>query len=247
MKSKINSKVISIVILIILFPGISFSQWKKGDWLAEGSIGNLQFSSSQLMAGSFKDKNTSTITSFNLHPTLGYFVTERIMIGATLGFGYTNLKNYQFYTDGKTAYTGIYRISTLSLIPAIRYYFKTQSVKNKFYVQLDAGAGILFFTKNQNTNYDPSGTVTAQYKVTYPKIPTTVYGQAFIGFNHFITTNIALNSALGYNYSKSKNNILVTGSGTGGDYSNIQTQTSNGTNLFWSLGFTLIIPGKINK
>jgi len=247
MKTKISSKVFLILVLIILSPIVLFSQWKKGDWLAEGSIGNLQVTSSQLRAGSFKNKNSDIQTVFSLRPSLGYFVSQNVMIGATFGFGYTSLKNYSYYPDGKTYYSGIYRGSSLSIIPAIRYYFKTESEKNKFYVQLGAGPGIGVFNKQENTNYDPSGAVSGYYKVTYPKVPTSFYGQAFIGFNHFLTTNVAFNSAVGYNYARGKTTTVVTTSGNIVSIGGNQTQVSNSSNLFWSLGFTMIIPGKKNR
>lgn len=241
MKSK---TILKSCLLILLLPAISNAQFKKGDWLLEGSIGNFQYSSSQLNR-KIPFNNGSSNVSFGLHPSGGYFITDRIMIGATLGFGYSGLRNKTFYADNKVAYDFTYRISNLSLMPALRYYINTKKASNKFYLQVGAGTGVILATKQTSKSYDVSGNLNSTITTTYPKRYLDQYGEIILGFNHFITSNISLNMALGYDYIKSKTAKTETVvDATGSHVQYIGTQMGYNNHIFWSLGFTLIIPGK---
>jgi hypothetical protein len=139
----------------------------------------------------------------------------------------------------------MYRISSLTIIPALRYYINTKNEKNKFYLQLGGGTGFILGTKQITKSYDEAGNVTLTSTTSYPKKYLSQYGEIYLGFNHFITSSIALNMAFGYDYNKGKNTRLVTVvDGSGNQTQSETSQTAYNNHIFWSLGFTLIIPGK---
>jgi hypothetical protein len=63
-----------------------------------------------------------------------------------------------------------------------------------------------------------------------------------VGFNRFVTDNIAFNCNVGYQYSQLAYNQQNNGSNS---YTYTSIYKSNA--LYWSLGFSMFIPTKKNK
>ncbi|MDD2512009.1 MAG: outer membrane beta-barrel protein [Proteiniphilum sp.] len=110
MKSKIV-----LLLVVISFSTLSFAQTNKGNWIVSGNS-SLQVSSSKLEGAG------SSTTTVVFNPSLGYFVTDGLAVGASV-----NLLS----SDGTTVY---------AILPAVSYYFQTQSQVKPF-VEVGIGYG----------------------------------------------------------------------------------------------------------
>lgn len=138
--------------------------FSKGDLFASGTVG----------FGSSKTGDAKS-SSFTFAPTLGYFVTENIAVGASLGFGSVS------DDDG----TGEDKTSSFSLNAMARYYYNPASQFSVF-GQLAIGMG--------SEKIEPS---------TGGESKSKTFGvSAGVGVNYFLNSNFAIEAGwagLGYN------------------------------------------------
>lgn len=143
--------------------------FSQGDVLVEGNLG----------FGSRNNKNTDTKTnSFSFTPKAGYFLTDKIAVGAQLGFGSDKREIAGIDTEKSSNFgVGVFG----------RYYFLDLGQRFKTYAEANVGFG--------------------SEKDRLADIKTNEFGiGAGIGINYFVTERIVLNFALrdiiGYSTSK---------------------------------------------
>ncbi len=235
-----------ICFLIISTPKILTAQTKKGNWLAEGNLGNINLSNNKYehASGPYTSKSDNQGFYISLYPRIGYFINDNFVIGTTLNISY-QMNKYKSYGDnGVKSYDATYTGSSIGLSPFLRYYF-TKNSKNRLYGQIGGGMNVDIFSNSEATTFYDTGDISGTYKS--PSKGQVISGEALIGFNHFFTDNIAFNSAIGYNYGKRIQNN--TSNSTYGGITSVQeTKDTYVTgNVVWNFGFTIIIAGKKEK
>jgi hypothetical protein len=230
-------------ILVALFFLISISsdaQWNKGDWLVEGGLGNLRFTSNKL------DKNYDGYNvNFNVGPNVGYFITKNLVGGASLQLTCAYLKTGRSVYDATSNTTQfLYAIGMVYVSPFIRCYIPSTSLRNKFYFQVEGGSGVYFLRKNKYSNYDSAGHLIASSEKVYTTNNPGYTAAGLFGFQHFISNTIAIHTNIGYYYQKVKqtthDRLLMLGGAVSESYSTTQTYVYS--NIWWNLGFTFILP-----
>jgi outer membrane protein W len=234
----------TIIGFLSLLSQQTFAQFEKGDWLVEGSVGNITYSNSDYSYTTSGSTNESNGKSLNVgvYPTFGYFFTNSLSVGVNFGLSFYSAKGEYFNSlgiktsDYKQNQTGV------SFLPFARYYFPGKQTL-RFYGQLGAGFATDLSNKYDGSSFNSSGIVTSTYKYDYPKQYFAFQGEAKVGLNCFLSTNVALNGSIGYIYSKSKQSISDT-SESGGmtSTSPVTDYETKRSNIGWNLGFTMILP-----
>jgi len=252
MKTKLILFFAAVLFLLTAIPTISNAQFSKGNILIEGGLGNLSLSNNKTHneeVGSPDSRNEGSGFKISIFPRIGYFVTNNLVVGTTLGIGFSSNKSKSFNsTMGYKEYESKFSSATLDLLPFVRYYFPGKNIKTRLYGQIGGGVNLALSAKYTSENFDNNGKVVGTYKTNYAKKPFTVSGEALVGLNHFISQNVAVNAALGYNYSRSTmtssyTQTFLNSSSTSTDVKNISTTGA----FVWNVGFTMIIPCKKNK
>jgi hypothetical protein len=153
------------------------AQFNQGTMLVGGDVNFYSYSSKM------KDGNTTvktgTSTAFNLSPRFGYFVIDKLAVGASVSL---ELSKYNskgtFGTDGTG--TGV------SIGPFVRYYFDPG-----FFVQGSFGVGSSTFTNN-----NVGGENETKYR-------TSNLGLG-VGYAYFLKDNVAIEPMIGYSSYSSK-------------------------------------------
>jgi outer membrane protein len=163
-----------ILLLLTLVLGFNFfvnAQTEKGKWLISGAS-NIGFNS---VSTKFKSDGMSVdgpkVNTFNVSPSIGYFVIDNLSVGLSLGYTNTSTKGE---VDEKVS------SSTFTVLPSLTYFFtKNTSVKP----YLAAGAGY------------------ASFKEKYGSVAETNGGFAWEaqgGLAYFVSQKAAISLGLGY-------------------------------------------------
>lgn len=154
----------------------------KGNWIIGGST-NLGFNSNKVTqkSGDYSVDGQKT-TTFNITPTVGYFVIDNLAVGLNLGYEVQKQDaSYDFNQTAKVTNT------VFSVIPSVTYFIEADS---KAFPYISAGAGYAAIktkvasTETQNDNYFVWG------------------GKA--GLAYFITPSIAIDLGLNYQQLSTK-------------------------------------------
>jgi hypothetical protein len=248
MKKKFIAKTILILCIVTTIFNASFAQLKKGNLLVEASFGNIGYSKydSKNESVGATTKYDGSSFSFNLYPRVGFFVSDKFVVGAEVDI-YTGSSKYNYFnatgaksSDSKSSST------TLGVLPFVRYYFAaSKNGKSFFYGQAGGGIHIDVANNNESRGYSSStGLPTYTSKTNYIKKYSTVSGNASLGWNHFLSDNVALNFNLGYRYNQNKYSYTYTNTPASGIATTspeaATTYINSGIN--WGMGFTMIIP-----
>jgi len=145
-----------------------------------------------------------TATTILVTPSVGYFVVDNFAAGLMSKIGISSLK------DDDSKYSSTY----LNIGSFARYYFGSSNFRPFFHAD---GYIISNFYKSENTNYSQMNSEGKE----------TGFGLDLgLGGSYFANENLSINTALLYNYSKSKD-----------DDDPISTSISNGISL--NIGFSL--------
>lgn len=250
---KLTFKLIALIAVFnVISSGNTFAQLNKGNWLVEGNIGNFSFSKYKNQSesgGSVTSKYESVGTYLGIYPRGGYFVVNNLAVGSTLGLSISYNKSKYYNSAGVKTSDNNSLYGYIDIIPFLRYYFPSKkSGKLRFYGQAGGGVSIQYFSKYEGTNYNSTGDITSTYKQEYIKPYIYASAEILIGLNYFISRQIAVNSSLGYQYSKNFSTYNTTTtilgiSTTSPDYKS----TYQNHRFSWMVGFTYIITGKKNK
>ena len=234
-----------VSLLILSIPKSLKSQTQEGNWLVEGNLGNINLSNNknELTYETNTYKSEERIRNVSLFPRVGYFINNNFVLGATVNLRYQSNRSTSYRDNGVKSNDGITRNGSIGLSPFVRYYF-TQNSKNRLYGQLGGGIDIDIIGNSKGTSYWDNGDTYSTNKSTSEG--NNISGEALIGFNHFLTDNVALNLSVGYNYGKRTRSTTFNSTYSDGT-ANEPFKTGNTTitgNVVWSLGFTMIIPSK---
>lgn len=174
-------KKLTIIIATLSFITTSvFAQPRKGDWMVGAGIAN---SSAARVAG-------STQFNVNLNPSAGYFLSNRVAVGTSVGLSYSK------YARSLSSYSA-------SLKPFARYYFSKkegmQPKKLYLFGEVSAGAGI------GASRYDNNG-------VIEKRTGSTILSSAGLGLTYFILPNVSVEGTFNMNYNTPINAAPAPGS-----------------------------------
>jgi hypothetical protein len=240
-----NNLLLILMVVSLIAPAYQLTaQSHKGKWMVEGNIGDLNFSNRKDMSVSgVGSRSQAKAYSVSVYPRIGYFITNSLVAGATLNFTYRLTKNDFYYSNGTQSTSGSSQLTTLGIAPFLRYYVLGKTSKNRLYVQVDGGVNSILSQKDKSTSYYENGTISGTSS-GYQK-GQTVFGEAFIGYNHFFTDNIAFNTAIGYSYNEQTTTFSNTGVFGNSTYVLPESQMKMKSTIFtWNFGFTLVFPGR---
>ncbi|MGG5578394.1 outer membrane beta-barrel protein [Myroides sp. C15-4] len=150
--------------------------FQEGNFMIEGS-----FTISDKVNKDSDSGNKNKTTTYKFNPKVGYFLSDKVAIGAALGFG----KNQEDFFDGATAtnlYAGVYA----------RYYFL--ELGNRFKTFAEVGVG-----------YDQKEVSATKNKLT------GIQAGIDLGFNYFLTDQLAVAFTLGNVFSYGNHNHKLDG------------------------------------
>jgi hypothetical protein len=245
MKLKKLISIHALVILVSLSCQNATAQLSKGNWLFEGNLGNISFgnSDSEYVSGTSISTYKSSGFSFDIFPRAGYFITNNFVLGATTGFGFNSGKSENKNTAGIKTGENNYSGSYANLIPFIRYYFPGKE-KLRFYGQAGAGINITLSQKSEGKSFNgTTGNLNYNYHIDYPKKYNSFSANGLFGMNYFLSNTTALNSSIGYYYSKGKETSVYVQDTTPTSESKY---SANSSRIEWSVGFTIFLDKQKN-
>lgn len=247
MNSTKNLFLFFTLVIFICSSVFTQAQFKKGNWLVEGSVGNINISNNtyENTQDSLTNKTEYSTFGFSINPKAGYFITNDMAIGVTLGFDLYSSSYESFDSDGKKDSESEYSSTSISFAPFLRYYLPGGVNSHlRFYGQVSGGVNTALSDKSEYTGYNTSGEVIYISKTEYPEKYFSYFVEGLIGLNYFLADNVALNSAIGYTYSKSSQTSEYTDTPTNGTPTVYPKSESKYTNSYisWNFGFTMIIP-----
>ncbi len=215
-------------LLLVLLVQVSFSQVKEGAILLGGQF---TFDVSKVDYGSNSFREPSERTVFIIQPQLGFALSERLIVGGSLG--YRNVKNIStdFFFGGPSTIETTENLFAVS--PFVRNYF---GITEKFYFYLQGDASIGFgkstFEDENGNEFQPEANLTALSIGVRP------------GLSFFVSDKVALEAEfgfLGYTQEKSKQEFDI---GGGNSETSEITDSNYGLNLnatTFNFGFSLYL------
>jgi hypothetical protein len=179
-----------LILLFASFTNILFSQVEKGKWMIEGQSLTSEMRLITNVPERFLSFGGYTSSS---NVKIGYFVSDHIMIGGGLKFSYYNTKDKYLsigiYEQDKTSISSQYGIEFQS-----RYHFLPHKNFTPFVgLNLEASASTWQSTTFLVSGIPPKSILsTGTYKY--------VQSSALLGFDYFLTPNVAFEGSLEYNF-----------------------------------------------
>lgn len=242
------------IVLFLFLVGFVLSveaQFKKGDKMVGSSIGSALYNSGSSDV-SFPDFNgyssKNTNYNFRLEPSMGWFITEKTAIGASININPSGEKIT--YEDNGTTFQKDQKNSFNIGIGAFARNYFGDSRDFMPFGQFGFNIGI----SSLNTEGFRFYSGTPNYKNTYDgKSSGGFFANASLefGLTKMLGENAGLDLFLGYNYSYNKNTVKTTTStdlGIDGtiDYTSVNEPTTKFTNhgFIIGAGFQVFLKGK---
>lgn len=187
---------------IALF-GAMNAQAEKGSWVISGSttLGFNNVNSKVKYNGQSVDGPKST--SFNITPSVGYFVANKIAVGIDFAFTSTKTENTQYFFDQEISFEN--KSNTIVVLPNATYYFKSASKVMPY-----LGAGIGYFSNT--TKYPSDFTGGGDVKYTVDGLAWGAKG----GLVFLITPSVGVDLGLAYINTSNKEEEVKTVTNTFG-------------------------------
>jgi outer membrane protein W len=202
-------KLIALVPAVLITVAVS-AQFKKGTRMVGATIGNIFVNSgnSDVSYPNATQGYTSNSTSFglSLNPSIGWFINERTVIGATLAVNPTKNKT-TFENGGNTFQKDESTAFNIGIGAFARNYFSTSS---SFMPFGQAGFNVGISTQKTNGFFIAASNA---YKSTYDgKSSGGSFANAAlsIGMTKLLNPHIGLDIYAGYNFSYTKNKYKTT-------------------------------------
>ncbi len=232
-------KLLILAIILVLTAPVH-GQFSKGDRMLGATVGTLVFNSGNAdIAVTSIGSNTSKITSYGLtvNPSLGWFVSGKTVIGASLNLN-PNGQKTTYEQGGSTYQSDKNNGFNIGFGGFARNYFSTGPTLLPF-AQLALNAGL---SSLKTEGYFYGGGGSGAYKISYTGSSN---GGAFIntalsgGFTKLLGENAGLDFFLGYNFSYNKNVFKKTTLRDDGNNGSVDTRSENETTTkFTNHGFT---------
>jgi len=224
---------------LLLVYSSSQAQFSRGDRMAGATVGTLLFNSGTAdISVATIGSNTSRITSYNVSvgPSLGWFISEKTVIGATLNIN-PNGQKTTYEQSGSTYQSDKNTGFNFGLGGFVRNYFAGKTLLPFAQFSLNGG---LSSTKTEGFFYGGAGS--GAYKTSYTGSSN---GGMFLnssftgGFTRLLGDNAGLDFYLGYTFSYNKNEFKRTSLRDDGNNGSIDTRSENETTTkFTNHGFT---------
>jgi len=192
-------KKLVIPILFLAAAGLAFPQNKKGNLLIGTYLGStgLSFGNSESGSSSSDNVYKSDNSGFNIGvgPSIGYFLTDSLVVGASLGISYSS--NRYEGSETKTDYSSNSNSSSiyLSLGPFLRYYLGSSNPNRVPYVHLSVGTSLY---PSYSGHYETGD----GYEYDYSYKSYSSWGAGLqLGYEHFLNPSIGLQYYVGYSFS----------------------------------------------
>jgi len=233
-----HSKILLAGALLFFSTG-SMAQFSRGDRMAGAAVGTLLYNSGTAdISVTSIGSNTSRITSYNLNigPSLGWFISDKTIIGATLNIN-PNGQKTSYEQSGSTYQRDKNSGFNFGLGGFVRNYFSGKNLLPFAQFSLNGG---LSSVKTDGFFYGGAGS--SAYKTSYTGSSN---GGMFLnssftgGFTRLLGDNAGLDFYLGYNFSYNKNVFKRTTLRDDGNNGSIDTRSENETTTkFTNHGFT---------
>ncbi|WP_176829763.1 outer membrane beta-barrel protein [Tenacibaculum sp. MAR_2009_124] len=164
---------------------------KKGTWMLEG---DFSINSVTNEVTDSPNPNNLERFSFSISPKLGYAISNNLVLGLSLGYGYSENEYNGYYNSDDSS-------NTYSIAPYIKKFFP---VTSKFALHLQ---GETSFSYTEANNYDQFG------NMTYGNDRRSYGVSLRPGINYSLSKNVLLEmnfGALRYNHSSEKNDENAT-------------------------------------
>lgn len=233
-----KKKIIALFPVIILITFTGSAQFKKGMRMAEATIGS-SFLNSGKSDYSFPPPTTGYTNSDNsfgisLNPSMGWFISDNVAVGALLNLGYNHDKSFDM-ANGNTFDQNISNNFNIGIGGFARNYFNTSGSMMPF-GQFNLNFGIGSSSKN-GFSYSNGNKYTYDGKSSGDLYVNT--GLAG-GFTKMLNDHTGLDFFAGYTFSFSKNTFKTTTLTDFGNNGTIdQTSVSEPTQKFTNHGFSI--------
>lgn len=181
----------------LLISQFAFSQTEKGKFIISGSTSTeLSFINNKFDGGNFSNKQK--ITSFDIKPSIGYFVLDHLFIGISGLYDFEHINNNR---------ANIIENNLLTLMPLAGYYFMPDSKIRPFVVGGIGYTNLKNKFESNNNIFDPLDPgFSSSDEISYHGV---TFGIA-TGLGYFVTKNFSIDAQLSYNYLNlnNKNNDL---------------------------------------
>ena len=196
----------SITILLLLSSSIVNAQLKKGNKMLGASFAGLFYNSSETIltvpAPTTGHNTKENSFGFTHTPSVGWFITDQVVVGATLDLGIDKKK----ITNEAGGNTYAKNESTATRFGAggfLRYYMKKSGNDIPFiHLSLGAGSGTL---KNEGFFYNGNA-----YKDTYSGKGSGIFNfnsTLAVGLSKLLSPTTAFDLSLGYRFAKMNNTL----------------------------------------
>ncbi len=235
----IRQKIYVAILVTILSSGFlkSFAQVKKGMWMLETSLGNLNYVNSSNEGRWSNNYTKEESIQIGIYPKAGYLLTDNLMLGSSLNFQYSsNSSENRFkYTASYVSGEGV--SFNAGLGPFLRYYLPGKD-RNRFYIQGGFDYDLILKNNYISTSFDDN-----EVEIFHTKYLVTGYSykaSAIIGFNHFFNDAVAFNTTLGYQYESRYSRTSTQISGISIEQPLIEFTTKY-NRLIWNAGISIFL------
>ena len=204
-----HQKNIFLIIGLLLVSITMNAQFKKGMRMVGATIGSAFFNSGKSdysypppTTGYTSNSNNFGVT---LNPSMGWFVSDNTVIGASLNFGYTHQKTFAKAANGNIFNRDISNSFIIGIGGFARNYFKSSGSMMPFgQFNLNGGIGStsnngFYFINNDKSSYD--GKSSGDFFINT--------GVA-LGVTKMLNEHTGLDLFVGYNYSYNKRTFKTT-------------------------------------
>ncbi len=225
--------------IMLAASGPAIGQFNKGDRMIGTTAGSLLYNSGNAdIAVASIGSNTSRVTNFNLtvNPTLGWFISEKTVVGATLNIN-PNGQKTTYEQSGSTYQSDKHTGFNFGIGGFVRNYFSSNKQLLPF-AQFALNGGISTL-KTEGFFYGGAGA--SAYKTSYTgQSNGGSFANAALsgGFTKMLGDNAGLDLFLGYNFSYNRNVFKRTTLRDDGNNGSIDTRSENETTTkFTNHGF----------
>lgn len=217
-----------IPVLVLALAVSAFPQNKKGNLLIGTYLGStgLSFGSSESGSSGSTNRSKSESSSFSLGigPSIGYFLTDTLVVGSSLSISYGSSGSEGSYTESEATSESSSSSIYMSIGPFVRYYFGDVNPRKMPYVHAYLGTSLY---PVYSGHYENSGGT--EYDYSYTRY-SSFNGGIQVGMERFLNSAIGLQYYIGYSFSHSSYEYDYDYE-DGSDYSYDYKSTSHGLSV----------------
>lgn len=205
-----------------------------GTYVGSGSYSSSNYKSTYSYAPATEYKSEYKSFSIGVGPEIGWYITDRLVLGTSLGLSYYHQTSKSSNTTTTNTSSSKSNSFSFSAGPSARLYFGEKNDKGAPFVWL--GANISFYPSD-NTSYknDP---LTYDYTYKTKNYVSWGFGPR-VGYEHFFNQHVGLQYYIGYTYSHYSTTYTYDYTVGGTDFSYKTKYNAGGINFGAGLNFHL--------